>query len=101
MSELAIKTEETGLAIADRLLIDEPKLMSVLETEYGDSKKLHSVSCLNEEEIWTCGQDNMIRLYNLQGELEKAIHTKSGNNPENITVTRNGDLLYTDVDKKL
>nr|XP_011436040.2 uncharacterized protein LOC105334340 [Crassostrea gigas]XP_011436041.2 uncharacterized protein LOC105334340 [Crassostrea gigas] len=95
MSELVIKTEEPN-----RLLIDEPKVISVTETEFGESKKLHSVACLNQEEVWAGGQDNMIRLYNLKGELVKAIHTKSGNNPENITVTRNGDLLYTDVDKR-
>ncbi|XP_011436044.3 tripartite motif-containing protein 2-like [Magallana gigas] len=95
MSELVIKTEEP-----ERLLINEPKVISVIETEFEESKKLHSVSCLNQEEVWACGQDNMIRLYNLKGELVKAIHTKSGNNPENVTVTRNGDLLYTDVDKR-
>uniref|UniRef100_K1R2I8 Tripartite motif-containing protein 2 n=1 Tax=Magallana gigas TaxID=29159 RepID=K1R2I8_MAGGI len=95
MSELVIKTEEP-----ERLLINEPKVISVTETEFGESKKLHSVACLSQEEVWACGQDNMIRLYNLKGELVKAIHTKSGNNPENITVTRNGDLLYTDVDKR-
>ncbi|XP_011436040.3 tripartite motif-containing protein 2 [Magallana gigas] len=95
MSELVFKTEKP-----DRLLIDEPKVISVTETEFGESKNLHSVSCLNQEEVWACGQDNMIRLYNLKGELVKAIHTKTGNNPENITVTRNGDLLYTDADKR-
>lgn len=98
MSELAIKSEEPGILLPDRLLIDEPKIFSVIDTEYGDSKKIHSLSCLDQEEIRACGHDNMIRLYNLQGDQIKSIQTKSGKKPGNIAVTRKGDLVYTDLD---
>lgn len=41
------------------------------------------------------GQDKIIRLYNLQGELVKSFKTSSGHNPWDIAVKGNGDLVYT------
>ncbi|XP_022327045.2 uncharacterized protein LOC111126590 [Crassostrea virginica] len=73
-------------------LLDEPRILTDIQTEYRD---LYSVSCLSDSELWTCG-DNILRLYNLQGELLRSIRTKSGNWPEDIAVTRSGDLVYTD-----
>lgn len=48
---------------------------------------LFSVSCLNEQ-VWTYGQDNIMRLYNLHGKLVKSIQTKS-------VKTQSGYLVYT------
>ena len=48
------------------------------------------------KEIWTSGEPNIIKLYNLQGKLLKSIQTITGNTPDDITVTRGGDLVYTD-----
>nr|XP_034313272.1 uncharacterized protein LOC117684607 isoform X2 [Crassostrea gigas]XP_034313273.1 uncharacterized protein LOC117684607 isoform X2 [Crassostrea gigas] len=80
----------------DRPLIDVPRIITQINTEYGDSNRLCSVSCLRDEELWTRGLDNKMRLYNLQGELVKSVQTKSGNRPQDIAVTRSGDLVYTD-----
>lgn len=61
-----------------------------------DSNRFRSLSCLNDEEIWICGENNILSLYNPQGKRVKTIPTKSGNCPIHITVTQNGDLVYTD-----
>lgn len=80
-------------SLQDRLLPSEPSTLITIEIGY---RSLYSVSCIGDEEIWTCGLDNIMRLYNIQGELVKSIQTKSGNLPQDISVTRDGELIYVD-----
>ncbi|XP_065938876.1 E3 ubiquitin-protein ligase TRIM71-like [Magallana gigas] len=106
LSVSSIKTEEHGYTMEspgaefsppDRPLIDVPRIMTLINTEYGGFNPLRSVSCLSDEEMWTRGyNDSIMRLYNLSGELVKLVQTKSGNVPWDIAVTRSGDLVYTD-----
>uniref|UniRef100_A0A8B8B6T1 Uncharacterized protein LOC111107946 n=1 Tax=Crassostrea virginica TaxID=6565 RepID=A0A8B8B6T1_CRAVI len=79
-------------------LLDEPRILTDIQTEYRGLNELRCVSCLSDSELWTCGSydDNILRLYNLQGELLRSVQTKSGNGPQDIAVTRSGDLVYTD-----
>eukprot|EP00105_Crassostrea_gigas_P036180 XP_019920328.1 PREDICTED: uncharacterized protein LOC109617877 [Crassostrea gigas] len=110
LSASSIKTEEHGYTMEspgaessppDRPLIDVPRIITQINTEYGGFT-LRGVSCLSDEEMWTHGDDNIMRLYNLRGELVKSVRTKSGNNPQDIAVTRSGDLVYTDdIDRTL
>ncbi|XP_048748911.2 E3 ubiquitin-protein ligase TRIM36-like [Ostrea edulis] len=74
-------------------LLDEPRLTATIDTGY---EKLYSVSCLRNEEVWTRGYSKIMKFINLQGKLRTSIKTKSGNQPRDITVTRDGDLVYTD-----
>uniref|UniRef100_K1PEZ0 Tripartite motif-containing protein 2 n=1 Tax=Magallana gigas TaxID=29159 RepID=K1PEZ0_MAGGI len=105
LTALSIKTEENGYTMessgvesspTDRPLIDVPWIITDINTEYGGSNRLGSVSCLSDDEVWTSGTDNMMRLYNLHSKLVKSIQTKSGNMPYNIAVTQSGELVYTD-----
>ncbi|XP_022327016.2 uncharacterized protein LOC111126569 [Crassostrea virginica] len=84
--------------LAITFLLDEPQIITDIQTEYrGWPNGLRSVSCLSDSELWTCGgYDNILRLYNLQGELLRSVQTKSGNVTSDIAVTRSGDLVYTD-----
>nr|XP_034305525.1 uncharacterized protein LOC105342785 [Crassostrea gigas] len=81
----------------DRPLIEVPRIITEINAEYGEYK-LSGVSCLNDEAIWTRGEDKIMRLYNLRGDLVKSVQTKSGNNPQDIAVTGNGDLVYADYE---
>ena len=77
-----------------RPLMEVPHILRTVNTRYN---YLQNVSCLDDKKIWTRGTDNIIRLYNLQGELLKSIKTDSGNVPEDIAVTRQGAaLVYAD-----
>ncbi|XP_052708164.1 E3 ubiquitin-protein ligase TRIM71-like [Crassostrea angulata] len=109
LSALSIKTEENGYTMdspgaesypPDKPLIDVPRIITDINTEYGESNRLCSVSCLSDDEVWTCGEDNMMRLYNLHRKLVKSIQTKSGMIPWDITVTQSGELVYTDPDHR-
>lgn len=84
----------------NRRFIDVPQTITDINTEYGESNNLRIVSCLSNDEVWTCGHDNMMRLYNIQGKLMKSIQTKSGNKARCITVTRSGELVYTDFNDR-
>ena len=79
-----------------RPTIDESRAITEINTEYREDNALRSVSCLGDSELWTCGGDNILRLYNLQGDLLKAVQTKSGKQPFDVTVTQGRDLVYTD-----
>nr|XP_011433467.2 uncharacterized protein LOC105318413 [Crassostrea gigas] len=77
----------------DRSLMSVPRIISSIDTMY---EHISGVTCLNDTEIWTRGLNNIMNLYNLQGDLLKSIQTNTGNNPWDIAVTRSGELLYTD-----
>ncbi|XP_048747681.1 tripartite motif-containing protein 2-like [Ostrea edulis] len=77
-------------------LLDEPRLTATIDT----GKGLYSVSCLSDEEVWTCGDKGFMKLFNLQCKLLTSIQTVSGNMPIDITVTRDGDLAYADYKTK-
>ncbi|XP_061177568.1 uncharacterized protein LOC133186332 [Saccostrea echinata] len=105
LSALSITTDEHGYTMKTpeavscspvKPLLDEPELITTIHTGY----TIYSVTCLSDEEIWTCGLDKIMKLYNLQGKLLKSIQTKSGNWSCDITVTRIGDLVYTDPDTR-
>ena len=76
--------------LAITYLHDEPPILKDIQTQYkGWHNTLRSVSCLSDNELWTCGDDKILRLYNLQGELLRSVQTKSGNNPQGIAVIKN------------
>ncbi|XP_056003871.1 uncharacterized protein LOC125660748 [Ostrea edulis] len=86
LSSLSVTTVEP--------LLDEPQLTAAIDTGYD---RLYSVSCLCEDQVWTRGDNETMKLLNLQSELLTSIQTKSGRRPEDIAVTRDGDLVYTDT----
>ncbi|XP_062567372.1 tripartite motif-containing protein 55-like [Saccostrea cucullata] len=75
-------------------LLDEPETVTTIHIGY---RSLNNVACLSDEEIWTRGSDNIMKLYSInQGSQLKSITTKSGNTASDIAVTTSGDLVYTD-----
>nr|XP_034316511.1 uncharacterized protein LOC105341518 [Crassostrea gigas] len=106
LSALSFTTEEQDYSMPpqgaessppDRSLMDVPQVITAIDTGY---EYLYGVTCLNDTEVWTRGDDNLMKLFNLQGELVESIQTKSGNWPQDIAVTRSGDLVYTDYDDR-
>ena len=106
LSKLSIKTEQADSmknpdaqsSSPARPLIDEPEIITDISIDYsGKHEELTSVTCLSDNELWTCSYNNKIlRLYNLEGRLLRSVQTKSGNDPWDIAVTHSRDLVYTD-----
>ncbi|XP_062614793.1 uncharacterized protein LOC134276563, partial [Saccostrea cucullata] len=92
------KSPEAGSSPPVKQLLDEPETVTTMKTECS----LYHAACLNDEEIWTSGDDSIMKLFSFnQGSLLKSIRTKSGNRPYDIAVTKCRDLIYTDyIDKK-
>ncbi|XP_062619768.1 uncharacterized protein LOC134281297 [Saccostrea cucullata] len=89
------KSPEAGSPPPVKQLLDEPETVTTIDTGFG---VLNNVACLSDEEIWTSGHDSTMKLYSInQGSLHKSITTKSGNWPDDIAVTKSGDLVYTDT----
>ncbi|XP_065928549.1 tripartite motif-containing protein 3-like [Magallana gigas] len=82
-------------------IIEKQQIISEINTEYGSNNGLCSVSCLNDQQVWTCSfYDKIMKLYDTHGELLKSIETKSGNYPRDIAMKKNGDLIYADYDER-
>lgn len=65
--------------VIERSLIVQPRVITDISTEStGYRGEIYSVCCLGVGKIWTCGMDNTMRLFNLDGILVKLIETKSG-----------------------
>ncbi|XP_061169016.1 uncharacterized protein LOC133178295 [Saccostrea echinata] len=98
--KLMTKSEspEAGFSPPVKQLLDEPETVTTIVTGY---RYLYSMACLSDEEIWTSGTDNTMKLHSInQGTLLKSIKTKSRNRPEDIAVTKSGDLVYTDTSNR-
>ncbi|XP_056015558.1 E3 ubiquitin-protein ligase TRIM36-like [Ostrea edulis] len=101
LSPLSINTEhgdtmKSAEAVSSppvKPLLDEPRLTATIDTGY---EYLASVSCLSEDQVWTCGDNEIMKLLNLQSKLLTSKETKSGGMPTDIAVLRDGGLVYTD-----
>lgn len=90
-------------SLSPKLLLDEPLIVKDNDTAYSKEwpSGLQSVACLRDNDLlWTCGSNEIMRLYNLKGELKRSVQTKSRNEPHDIAVTQGEDLLYTDASEK-
>lgn len=98
LSRVSIDIEENGYTMDYDVsaLCVEPQFNAHIDTEFVCSNILRGVSCLNDNNVWTSGLDNIMRLNNLKGHVLKSIQTKSGQQPWDIAVTGSGNLVYTD-----
>ena len=59
--------------------LDKARILANINIEGDESNTLTSVCCLSDTEFWTCqDDDDMIRLYNLQGKLIKISELNPG-----------------------
>jgi hypothetical protein len=71
----------------------KPQLTAIIDAGY---KNLCHVCCFSEDEVWTCGDNNTLKLFNPRDDLLTSIQTKPRDMQGDIAVTQDGDHLYTD-----
>ncbi|XP_065937806.1 tripartite motif-containing protein 2-like [Magallana gigas] len=99
ITPLSTVTEENVLSLNQpntsvKELLDEPELVTKIQT---GQKYLCSVTCVNEDMIWTSGASTDIKCFNIKGSTLHTILTKSGAWPDDIAVDSDGYLLYSDA----
>ncbi|XP_065921522.1 E3 ubiquitin-protein ligase TRIM71-like isoform X2 [Magallana gigas] len=97
ITPLSTSTKEHVLSLnqpntSARELLDKPEHVATIQTGY---KKLRNVSYLNGDKIWTSGQPNYIKCFNIKGVLLQTIKLASGSFPDDIAIDSDGNLLYT------
>ena len=75
----------------ENALLEGPKVLLNLQIDFDP---LYTVKWKNDNEIWTRGADKIMKLYNLHGELLESVTTKDGNNPWDIAITQDRELVY-------
>ncbi|XP_065938069.1 tripartite motif-containing protein 3 [Magallana gigas] len=98
ITPLSTATEENVLSLNQpktsvRELLDEPELVTTIQTGH---ERPRSVACLNDGNIWTSGMTNDIKCFNIKGSLVRTFKIKSEENPNDIAVDSDGELLYCD-----
>ena len=84
-----MKTTDAEFSLPGRPLIDEPRILTDIKTYYKMDNELYSVSCLSDDELWTCGDEDILKLYNLQGEL-LILYTDP--NDSSINIVKNAQI---------
>ncbi|XP_062591582.1 uncharacterized protein LOC134253083 [Saccostrea cucullata] len=95
------KAPETGSSPPVKQLLDEPETVTTIDTEYSQytgvsnmSRRVNNVASLSDEEIWTSGNDIVMKLFSInQGSLLKSITTNSGYTPCDIAVSKTKEVV--------
>lgn len=90
---IGVESSRTASSSINRPLLLKPQTLATIETGYDH---LHDVTCLSDEQIWTLGNNNVMKLFNLNGKLRETFHTNLGNQQSNISITRSGEIAFTD-----
>lgn len=61
--EYSMPTKEGKSTPPDWALMDVPLVLTTINTS--NDRGLYGVTCLNDEKIWTCGNNKIMELYNL------------------------------------
>jgi streptogramin lyase len=74
-------------------LIDQAKSIATIPKGF---KPLYDVACVGVDEAWVSGYDKTIRHVDIYGSVRDTVTTTCKYCPNGITVTRQGELVYSD-----
>lgn len=76
-------------------LPDEEKMITTIPTE---NDSLIRIACTELNEAWVCGEKQTITRIDLEGNVKETVTTKCLYWPDDIAVTKRGELIYSDSD---
>jgi hypothetical protein len=89
---LSSLTEEAS-HLSSRKLLEQAKSITTIPTGVNP---LYDVACVGVDEAWVSGADKTIRRVDIHGSVRDTITTKCEPYPNDITVTRQRELVYCD-----
>jgi hypothetical protein len=89
-------TEETSHLSLQRLLEQAKSITTILTGVH----PLRNVACVGVDEAWVCGKDKTIRRVDIHGSVRDTVTTTRQCWPGDITVTRQGELVYSDANNR-
>ncbi|XP_048743729.2 uncharacterized protein LOC125657116 [Ostrea edulis] len=93
---LSSLTEEVSYLSLQKLL-KQAKSITTIPT--GVNPLLY-VACVGVDEAWVSGDDKTIRRVDIHGSVRDTVTTTCVTRPNDITVTRQGELVYSDVNNR-
>ncbi|XP_062581659.1 E3 ubiquitin-protein ligase TRIM36-like [Saccostrea cucullata] len=91
----SLTDEVSNLSV--RKLLDKVKIIASISTGI---KPLGPIICIGTNEVWACGEDKVIQRIDIHGSLKDKITTDCEPYPSDISVTRQGELIYSDVERR-
>ncbi|XP_062621001.1 uncharacterized protein LOC134282617, partial [Saccostrea cucullata] len=95
-TSLSSLTDEVSI-LSVRKLLDKAK---VIVTISSGIKPLGAIICFGINEAWVQSQDKFIRRFDIHGSLKDKITTECKYYPGYISVTRQGELIYSDIQRR-
>jgi hypothetical protein len=74
-------------------LIKKAKVIAKIRTNV---KQLHRVVCVGSDRAWISGIDRVIHSVDIHGTVQATVTSTCKNYPDDITVNRQGELIYSD-----
>ncbi|XP_062610735.1 E3 ubiquitin-protein ligase TRIM45-like [Saccostrea cucullata] len=99
-SELKIEVGGYMSTLTHNLDLFTSELNKVIATIPTKVKPLLKVVCVGSDKAWISGKDTTIYCVDIHGEVQDSIKTASLERPTDITLTKQGDLIYTDYKNK-
>ncbi|XP_061179115.1 tripartite motif-containing protein 2-like [Saccostrea echinata] len=87
---------DDALHLSTKRLLDKARVIATISSSV--VKSTYSVACLGADEAWVSGGSNIIRRFNIHGFEIDSVRIDVKNTFKGITLTRQGDLIYSDAD---
>ncbi|XP_062587337.1 uncharacterized protein LOC134248976 [Saccostrea cucullata] len=95
-SELKIEVGGYMSTLTHTLDLFTSELDKVIATIPTEVKPLLTVVCVGADKAWISGKDTAIYCVDIHGSVQEFVKTASLERPTDITLTKEGDLIYTD-----